>query len=224
MQEALKSMGLQCDVSICGLSGHRADEMLAEIDSPACRDIVGKVGKGLRYILDKEGPFDLVILMAGTNDFTPNCNLKTIKDVVCQLHSACHARGVPTLMLAAPCNAQEMRIQLGRLLREWANKNPAKVLGFVDPEDAIPRSKAVYWEPDQVHFTPTGSRALGAHLAPIVAQILRTPGQKSPMPALAPRASGMPAKNMYQRPVNQPRHPMMVAPVAMMHMIHRGGA
>lgn len=177
LQESLRSLGLQCEISICGISGRRADEMVAELDSPVCRDMVGKLGKGLAYILDREGPYDLVILMAGTNDFVPNVNLKMVRDSVCRLHSVCHARGVPTVMLAAPCNIAEMRVGLGRLLKDWARKNPSKVLGFLDPEDVMPRSNAACWEADQVHFTPTGSRTLGGHLSPIIAQILQKLGR-----------------------------------------------
>jgi hypothetical protein len=147
--------------------------MVAELDSPVCQDMAGKLGKGLAYMLDRDGPFDLVILMAGTNDFVPNVTLQMVCDSVCRLHSVCHMRGIPTVMLAAPCNVKDMRLGLGRLLKKWASKNPAKVLGFLDPEDVIPRSKSACWEPDGVHFAPTGSRTLGTHLAPLVAQILQ---------------------------------------------------
>merc|ERR1712054_106086 len=121
--------------------------------------------------------------MAGTNDFD-GCvganvgpKLKAISDSVCRLHNACHMRGVPTLMLAAPCNVAKLRKALGSLLKDWASSSPTKVLGFLDPEDVMPRSNVACWEPDQLHFTPAGSRTLGAHLAPIVAQIAQKTSQ-----------------------------------------------
>jgi len=171
LEDALTSLGLECEVSINGLSGHCADQMVKELDSPVCQDICGRLGKGLAHILDNERHYDLVILMAGTNDFGGNSNLKSIQNDVCELHDACHARGVPTVMLAAPCNAENMRTGLSQILRRWAQKQD-QVMSFIDPEEVIPRRTRSYWEPDQVHFTPSGSHALGLYLAPIVADIL----------------------------------------------------
>jgi len=181
--------------------------MGAELNSPICQDMVGKIGKGLAHLLDRDGPYDLVILMAGTNDFVPNVIFKTISDSVCRLHSECHKRGVPTVMLAAPCNLAEMRIGVGRLLQDWARKNPTKVLGFLDPEDVMPRSKVACWEPDHLHFSPTGSRTLGAHLSTMVAQILQKLGQTT-----HGRSSQIPASSMVPRPTN------LVASKQMLHM------
>lgn len=241
LQESLRSLGLQCEISICGISGRRADEMVAELDSPICRDMVGKIGKGLAYILDREGPYDLVILMAGTNDFVPNVNLKMVRDSVCRLHSVCHMRGVPTVMLAAPCNAAEMRIGLGRLLKDWARKNPSKVLGFLDPEDVMPRSKVACWEADQVHFTPTGSRTLGGQLSPIIAQILQKLGRtargpsatRAQSPKVAAHSRGLSIQAVATNPASKQvvhRHPsqlvapLLVATPAPPRLFGRGGA
>merc|ERR1712232_704616 len=102
--------------------------------------------------------------MAGTNDFTPNTNFKAVQSRVSKLHAVCHARGVPTVMLAAPCNTPNLRLGLSQVLAAWANAQ-SQVLAFIDPEELIPRRNFQYWESDQVHFTPAGSRALGLQLA-----------------------------------------------------------
>jgi len=187
LQEALKSLGFQCEVRINGLSGHRADQMLAELDTPVCRDMCGKPGKGLAHILDNDGDFDLVIIMAGTNDFTTKGNLAPIKQSVCQLHEACHARGVPTMMLAAPCNTRNLQVGLSQLLRAWAD-NQDDVLAFIDPEEVLPRRSATHWERDLIHFSPSGSRALGLYLAPVVSKILKSFGQQ-PVKTTGPSSS-----------------------------------
>lgn len=171
LEGALSSFGIDCEVCINGLSGHRADQMVEELDSDTCRDVCGKFGKGLAHILDNDGPYDLVILMAGTNDFTPDTDLRSIQASVCKLHNACHSRGVPTVMLAAPCNAPNLQVGLSRALSNWAHRQ-ADVLCFLDPEQELPRSNRTFWETDQVHFTPAGSRALGLSLAPKVIKIL----------------------------------------------------
>jgi len=172
LQEKLNSIGFQCDVSICGLSGYRTDEMIRELHSPVCQDHFGKLGKGLAHILDNEGQFDLVILMAGTNDFAPNVNLVSVQARVSELHETCHKRGIPTVMLSAPCNTPNLRIGLSRVLGAWA-QSQSHVLAFIDPEDLIPRRNFNHWEQDQVHFTRAGSRNLGLQLAPLIAQVLQ---------------------------------------------------
>lgn len=182
LREGLEKLGLQCDISICGLSGYRTDEMLAQLNSARCQDNFGGIGKGLAHILDNEGHFDLVILMAGTNDFTPNTNFKAIQSRVAKLHETCHSRGVPTVMLAAPCNTTNMQLQLGQMLASWARAQN-QVMAFINPEELIPRKNMAYWEPDQVHFTPSGSRALGLYLAPAIGKILQQLGQQPEEPA-----------------------------------------
>jgi hypothetical protein len=103
----------------------------------------------------------------------------------------------------------------------------------MDPEDVIPRSKRVHWEPDQVHFTPSGSQALGAHLAHVVARILNKLGHNpAPAPhtssyvpskqAAMPRTSNFtPSKQMFHKPAH---HQMMGAPHMLRPMVRRGGA
>jgi len=214
LQEALCSLGFQCEVSICGLSGHSAHRMVEELDSPLCRDMCGKPGKGLAHILDENGPFDLVVLMAGTNDFVPNANLKSIKNEVCKLHDACHIRNVPTVMLAAPCNTQKMQLGLRRILSNWASSQP-EVLAFVDPELVIPRNKVAYWEPDSVHFSPSGSRALGIHLAPAIAKILRHLGQQPVARASSPQVQpNLTSGSKFQQSLNPQSHQWMAHPTA----------
>jgi len=68
LSSAMRSAGVECEVMICGLSGLTAKEMLDKLNSSAVEDIIGKTGRGLARFLDEDRP-DLVVLMAGTNDF-----------------------------------------------------------------------------------------------------------------------------------------------------------
>jgi hypothetical protein len=167
LQDALISVGIQAEVYICGISGHRADQMVAELDDPLCKDMTGHYGKGLAHILDHDGPFDLVILMAGTNDFSPSQHYRSIEASIHKLHSTCHIREVPTMMLAPPCSNQNMRCELSGRLSSWASEKPL-VMDFIDPEEVIPRSNSSFWDPDIVHFAPAGSHTLGLALVPRV--------------------------------------------------------
>lgn len=71
LSDALACAGLKCKVSVGGLSGHTARQMVASVNAPTVTDARGRfIGRGLRSILEKDGPFDLCIIMAGTNDLT----------------------------------------------------------------------------------------------------------------------------------------------------------
>jgi len=212
LREGLAPLGFQCDVSICGLSGYRTDEMLAQLNSARCQDKFGGSGKGLAHILDNEGHFDLVILMAGTNDFTPNTNFKAIQSRVAKLHEICHSRGIPTVMLAAPCNTTNMQLQLGQMLASWARAQN-QVMAFINPEELIPRKNTAYWEPDQVHFTPLGSRTLGMQLASRIAKVLKTLGKEPSEAQLKPRNG-----QVLQKQKASPR----TSEVAVIHVGSRG--
>lgn len=71
LSDALACAGLKCKVSVGGLSGHTARQMVAAVNTPTVTDARGRfIGRGLGCILEKDGPFDLCIIMAGTNDLT----------------------------------------------------------------------------------------------------------------------------------------------------------
>lgn len=173
LSEALNNMGTACKLSICGLSGHEARQMVAELNAPVVQDIVGNFGKGLARILDEDGPQNLVIIMAGTNDFRPGVQFQSILNDICRLHLACHARDVPTIALVPPCADPETRLSLCKMLRNWTRAVP-KVLAVIDPEELVPRSLPSCWEPDQTHMSPAGSQRLGHRLAPKIGSLLRS--------------------------------------------------
>jgi lysophospholipase L1-like esterase len=235
MRAALSRLGFQCDVSICGLSGHRADQMVEQLHWPqSSLDICGKTGRGLAHILDNEEPFDLVVLMAGTNDFTPSASLSSIRESVCQLHEACHTRGVPSVMLAAPCNTHHIQVSFSRLLQGWAKRH-TEVLAFLDPEEIIPRKHSAYWEPDDVHFSPSGSQVLGARVAVTVAKILEDFGFEA-NPSTIAQVAPVHVETKLDAPAHllQAQHklqrlrtaPLLTMPPAQRSYVHRsrGGA
>lgn len=123
--------GICCEITACGISGCRADDMAEGADGVLV-DTLGLGWKGLQRCLREDGPFDLVLIMAGTNDLggaprpgismggvgsdaeggfgrTPTSSTTSC----CQqqealvrslrlLHQACHELGVPTVALAPP--------------------------------------------------------------------------------------------------------------------------
>lgn len=166
------SDALGCKVSHCGLSGHTAKQMLAEIHAArTSRDICGRSGSGLGWLLDHSERYDLVLLMAGTNDLGYGMPTETIVNNVCKLHAACHARGIPTIVLLPP-SPHSLRWPLVDRLRKWARTEP-NVLAVVDPEELVPRNKHQYWDSDALHLSPTGYHALGYQIASDVQAVLQ---------------------------------------------------
>mmetsp|Transcript_11522 Transcript_11522/g.26733 ORF Transcript_11522/g.26733 Transcript_11522/m.26733 type:complete len:362 (+) Transcript_11522:132-1217(+) len=168
--------GDACDVRVCGLSGKTAMELVHGLESPGMTDITGNVGKGLSRLLAEEGPYDLVIIMLGTNDLGQGHSPETILNSISQMHAACHRHGIPTVAMAPPTidhgATRSGRNQLASLLAGWT-KATQGVVAFVDCEEFCPRHDRALWEPDQLHLSPHGSQALGRRMARWVQKMSR---------------------------------------------------
>jgi len=187
MASELALAGMPCEVSVCGLCAYTTEDMLREKDSACVRPHVGPSGRGLRCMLDENGPADLVIIMTGTNDLGFHTPLPTILQHVMQLHAICHERGIPTVAVAATqgsgpaCRA--MRQRLADMIARWA-KTSKFVFDFLDVEDLVPRpvgkegasnypGAAKHWEKDDIHLSAAGSVKLGRRLAPLASTWLK---------------------------------------------------
>lgn len=175
LSEALVRAGLRCKVSVGGLSGHTARQMVASIDSPTVTDAQGRlIGRGLGRMIDEDGPFDLCIIMAGTNDLTASYGSEDIVRDLRSLHAAAHSRGVPTVALAPPSPQRAAQAEVAKLLAQWV-QTAQPVLTYANAEDFAPRSTQGFWEPDNVHLSPAGSASLGqrmmVHLLPTLSYL-----------------------------------------------------
>lgn len=169
LAEALTAEGMPCEAIVCGLSGLTAADLAARIDAAIIPDVVGWHGRGLVRTLEDEGPFDLALIMAGTNDLGLSVPPETIVKHISQLHAACHKRGVPTVALAPPTvlngPLRAARKELASLLASWACTSPGVVACF-DSEELLPRREHNgCWEPDELHLSAAGSTELGRILA-----------------------------------------------------------
>lgn len=181
LSEALAAAGTPCEVTVCGLCGLTSEEMDVGMQSEMLKPPIGPSGKGLIHLLDVDGPFDLVIIMAGTNDLGSFKNNNATQAHVARLHDACHKRGVPTVNLGPPqvitvAEVRSARQHLVDLMATWASKTPDVVLNL-DSEDVLARSATCFWEPDGIHLSSQGSKELGRLLASKVSPFL---GQQSP--------------------------------------------
>jgi len=184
------------EVWSCGLSGLRASSLAQAMDAREIPDCSRRTGKGLRRILRESGPFDLALIMAGTNDLSQKqgnlaVSLKdpqAIVQSVRELHNACHEEGVPTVALSIP-PSRAMSTSLGEweryqkrwmfangIMKAWARSPEAAaegLAGFIDMNEVLPfREGTDLWEQDGLHFSPAGSRYLGKAIARRVNPIL----------------------------------------------------
>merc|ERR1712039_552926 len=91
------------DVWMCGLCGRTAAELARRADCRGIEDEFDRVGKGIQVILT-EDPFDLVLIMVGTNDLGMGYQSGDVIKNIKALHQFCHERGVPTVALSLPPN------------------------------------------------------------------------------------------------------------------------
>ena len=90
---------------MCGLSSLTAQQLASNVGARYVYDGCGRVGQGFGHILKEQGPFDLVIIMAGSNDLRGSAHPETITQDVLALHETCHRAGVRTVILSVHPNS-----------------------------------------------------------------------------------------------------------------------
>jgi len=192
MISTLAAAGVSAEVVGCGLCGLTAVDMARGLDSMQLQDVFGRVGPGLRRLMAEQGPFDLVVIMAGTNDVaSPHLSAEEVLTSLKSLHEACWATGTPTVALSVPESSVTGTSQfpqanqkwhvINNAIAAWAKAeqgdrslaspffvNSARLVSF----DQAARARGL-WDPDNLHFTASGSREFGSKLAPIVASHLQ---------------------------------------------------
>eukprot|EP00933_Yihiella_yeosuensis_P051585 TRINITY_DN49558_c0_g1_i1.p1 TRINITY_DN49558_c0_g1~~TRINITY_DN49558_c0_g1_i1.p1 ORF type:complete len:464 (+),score=72.86 TRINITY_DN49558_c0_g1_i1:74-1465(+) len=188
--------GVSLEVRGCGLCGLYAEEMARNVMNKSVHDVFRRGGIGLQKMLEDlsldEGAFDLVIIMAGTNDLAGDAEPEDILKAIQRLHECCHQRSTPTAVLNIPESGitsndgstlfRMMRQEVNEGLEQWAKsrleksrEGVADIRLFVDSGKLLPWNEAMrsagYWESDNLHFSAAGSkflgRALAAHVLPL---------------------------------------------------------
>lgn len=128
---------------------------------------------------DREGyKYDLVIIMAGTNDLA--CfDEDQIAQNLWKLHQSAHEQGVRTLAVSVPESQAQTEFELlAKVAKTVNNKleercSQDNLATFV--KCPIPYDKASgYWEEDGLHMSFAGYEALGQALLPHVLQVLHS--------------------------------------------------
>ena len=88
-----------------GLRSLTAQQMASNVGARHVYGGCERVGQGLGHILKEQGPFDLVFIMAGTNDLGGSAHPVAITQDVLALHGTCHRAGVRTVILPVHPNS-----------------------------------------------------------------------------------------------------------------------
>jgi len=202
MVDALGRDGVFTEVVGCGLGSVRASTMAGALTSKDIREGSGLRGEGLERLARTRGPFDLVIIMAGTVDVVKGES----GTEALRLHEACHRLGLKTAALAVPptwhdnpgaftaFDLQKLQVMynvspetissrrdvLNAKLREMAtcpsSSSRAGCVLFVDTARLVPccpENVRCWDKKDWLHLTPAGSKELGTGIAKRLLPLLR---------------------------------------------------
>eukprot|EP00971_Amphidinium_carterae_P259363 5146661-Amphidinium_carterae.1 len=150
--------------------------MVDQMDLATTQDVADRIGAGLRWTLKNKGPFDVALLMAGTNDLGKHHSPGKVAEHVRALHTLCHEEGVPTILLSIPpcgelCYDWYRRRweDANQSLRDWAlgdGADKSRVAAYVDTSKLVPfDDKSGIFEPDTLHLSVAGSKQLGVSIA-----------------------------------------------------------
>ena len=77
-------------------------QLSEDVDTRLIVAVACRRGQGLGSILEERGPFDLVLIMAGTNDLAMGVAPGMVVHSIQALHAECQMRGVRTVALGVP--------------------------------------------------------------------------------------------------------------------------
>jgi len=125
LADALASAGCAVEMTVCGLCGVTAYQMLASATEPAIADIQGRSAPGLLNLAKaRRGAWraaDLVLIMSGTNDLGTPARADDIFAYIRGLHQDCLSAGIPTVALAIPDQGERRTQDRGLHVRNEAH-------------------------------------------------------------------------------------------------------
>eukprot|EP00747_Dinoflagellata_sp_TGD_P209705 gnl/TRDRNA2_/TRDRNA2_83080_c0_seq1.p1 gnl/TRDRNA2_/TRDRNA2_83080_c0~~gnl/TRDRNA2_/TRDRNA2_83080_c0_seq1.p1 ORF type:complete len:362 (+),score=40.37 gnl/TRDRNA2_/TRDRNA2_83080_c0_seq1:172-1257(+) len=183
LHSSLAEMGISVDIVGCGFAGRTASHMAEDLDSETISDERGRMGPGIRLFLDEHGPFDLLVILAGTNDIiSSDLSAEEVLDSLKSLHRVCSEAGIDSVALSIPegyftgsDEYPEERAKWSAINAELASWSPF----FVNSSSLIPFDDAArehgLWEEDGLHPSESGYEQIGIRLAPVIAEHLQVP-------------------------------------------------
>lgn len=169
LAQRLIDMGSAAVVTNAGVSGELAKFMPARLPP-----LLNRKKAALKS--ENSCPFDLVLILAGTNDL-PSCTPHKLIEHITNLHRIAHRAGARTGLLTIPMLDFETpaksaldidadRLAVNAALKKFVNNNRSRTF-LIDLAEQIPQDEAnrEFWEPDGVHFSAKGYEAIGDMIA-----------------------------------------------------------
>lgn len=167
-------------VDTIGMSGWTTEQMIESFDMEECYDCVGEKGQGLRYALS-QNEYDIVCLMAGTNDLATDDEVGDIMRNINHLINVCKTsnNSMQVLAFTVPPSGADFRLNSLRIKKENLN-NMIKAavqsdsnlhlvetcipLPGVETKPETPTEVSDLWDNDLLHFSPRGSEKLAIYV------------------------------------------------------------
>jgi hypothetical protein len=142
--------------------------MLDSLDNPGCRDVCGKLWKGLRSKL-RETHYTHCVILAGTND-VGGCkgSAEDIFKNIGKLANVAKDLGCETFVMTIPelreeknhRNMEQIRIRANHLLMQSESLNSIDLSNVVPYHRLSRTDRDRMWEPDGLHLRPAGYNAI----------------------------------------------------------------
>ena len=183
------SIELNEPIDYAGLCGWTTRDMIRKADEEVT-EAFGLSYPGLRYLL-QSGNYQIVLLMAGTNDLGTT-NASIIAENLAKLHHMCHETGASTVAVTVPQSAfssdyqkpgklslRKRQKEVNRLLEIFASEHSENCL-FVEVEEKIPWiPDSPDWSYDGLHMSKCGYEKLGRILSPMIKDLISSKFSKS---------------------------------------------
>ena len=178
LQAKLATLGLQnVTIDHFGFSGWTTQQLLKNIEADILTDFAGKTGPGLSKAFRRQS-YDLLILMAGTNDlgygFTNQDitdNLQALIQIALDANTAVLNIGIPDSgYIFNNINVKVKRDQINEKLSNLAQSHD--LLTYIDAPIQYTEDSEEY-DTDTLHFSESGYQRFGERLGETVFQILK---------------------------------------------------
>ena len=169
------------EVLSVGMSGWTTGEMVDAAAYKCNEDCVGHVGDGLQRLL-KDNSFDVVCLMAGTNDLGTGVELEEIVSNLKALVDLCYSSSNPNVfvvLLTVPPtggdqyeSVRRRRTAINDAIKVIVNNHgekaflidAASILSNPGEHPEVPTPESLLWDSDLLHLSPLGSEKLGTYV------------------------------------------------------------
>ena len=182
LKKELESLGIIVEIDHHGFSGWTTEELLARSDYNKLEDFTGHKGPGLKKALTSQN-YDLLILMAGTNDLSNKSdtfifnNLKKLTEIAISAKIPTLNVGIPdSAYLFRDGHARSKRDSVNKMLSNFANSEkkldwPPLISYTPCPFAFTPDSK--FFDFDGLHFSEKGYQEFGKGICDVVYKLVK---------------------------------------------------